>query len=814
MPRYRKNQRQARIAVLAGVQIIHHRPVVPERIIRRDRLRRENQQSDAPQQHQSQYAKRISHAEFHRHSVVEVLPAANSIRQHTRVADTRTVPLVVDLDGTLLRTDLMWESLARLLRRNPFAIFQVLFWWSRGRARLKQKLSARIRIDPATLPYHEKFLEWLQAEKQSGRKLILATASDLKMAQPVADFTGLFDEVLASDGRTNLRSENKLRALTQKFGERGFDYAGNSSADFAVWRGSREAVVVNASRAVQRKAAKCTTVGSTFCEGYSPFAITQSVCQELFLRSGYLVAALAGLLLASAFPKPNFAGFAWIAPALMLFAARGKNGADAARAGCVAGFSFWLASLYWLLLIPYPGFPILGWVLLAAYLSLFVAAWVWLLAGKAGEGGWAQRTGWSIGGAAAWVALEMVRARFLGGFPWSFVGVSQYKIVPLIQIAAITGVYGVSFLVIWFSLALYTAGRMILRNPAQKFIWQAEIVLPLTVIIGCFIGGFFGMSGGAATEDFLRVTLIQPAIPQSVIWNPQEDEATFQKFLALNETALTNHPDLLIWPESAVPEMSGENCRLISDIARTHHVWLVLNGEDMSTSPDATNYFNAAFLVNPEGRLTSTYHKQKLVIFGEYVPLVRWLPFLKWFTPIDGGWTPGDKPAVFEINHGQNSLDQAITVGINSVPTRATAKMSPLICFEDTFATVARAASQDDIDFLVNLTNDGWFGNSSEQWQHMANSVFRAVENGVPLHRCANNGVTCWIDGHGRVRQIFRDEHGSEYGRGVITVEIPLLQTSEKSAPTFYNRHGDWFGWACVVLTGLLLGRKISTARQ
>src|ERR1700722_8575627 len=207
---------------MARIQVIHHRPVVAKSVIRRDRLGRKNQQQDTPQQHQSQDTKRISQAESHRHSVVEVLQTANSIRQHTRVADIQNVPLVVDLDGTLLRTDLMWESLARLLRRNPFAIFQVLFCWTRGRARLKQKLAARVHLDPATLPCNEQFLKWLQTEKSSGRRLILATASDLKMAKPVADFTGLFDEVLASDGKTNLRSENKLRALTQTFGERGF----------------------------------------------------------------------------------------------------------------------------------------------------------------------------------------------------------------------------------------------------------------------------------------------------------------------------------------------------------------------------------------------------------------------------------------------------------------------------------------------------------------------------------------------------------------------------------------------------------------
>ncbi|MEJ0089812.1 MAG: haloacid dehalogenase-like hydrolase [Limisphaerales bacterium] len=164
------------------------------------------------------------------------------------VLPANQVPLAVDLDGTLIRTDMMWEHLARLLRRNPFWIFQILFWWIRGRAFLKKQLARRVTVDPATLPYHEKFLIFLREQKSAGRKLILATASDRQMALPVASHIGLFDEVLGSDGKTNLRSENKLGALTEKFGARGFDYAGNSTADFAVWRGSREAIVVNASR--------------------------------------------------------------------------------------------------------------------------------------------------------------------------------------------------------------------------------------------------------------------------------------------------------------------------------------------------------------------------------------------------------------------------------------------------------------------------------------------------------------------------------------------------------------------------------------
>src|ERR1700722_13856179 len=160
------------------------------------------------------------------------------------------IPLVVDLDGTLIKTDLLWESLARLLRRNPLWIFPILFWWTRGRAVLKRHLADRVTIDPAALPFNKNFLAWLREQKSAGRKIILATASDQKLVLPVANHVGLFDEILASDGKTNLRSHNTLKALVEKFGARGFDYAGNSSADFAVWRGAREDIVVNASNKV------------------------------------------------------------------------------------------------------------------------------------------------------------------------------------------------------------------------------------------------------------------------------------------------------------------------------------------------------------------------------------------------------------------------------------------------------------------------------------------------------------------------------------------------------------------------------------
>lgn len=537
---------------------------------------------------------------------------------------------------------------------------------------------------------------------------------------------------------------------------------------------------------------------------------------QLFFRSRYIPAAGAGLLLAMAFPSIGIAGFAWIAPGLLLAAAYGKTGSDAFRIGYVGGLVSFLFSLCWLLRIPATGFPILGWVALSAYVALYPAIWVWLLSGKIGQGSWLRRLTWTLLGAAAWVALEMIRARFLTGFPWNLLGDSQFNQIPLIQIAAYTGVYGVSFVVVWTSLTILSATLAILRQPTARYIWVGDMLLPMLVVLGLFL---FGTSRVRALRGddrpTLRVTFVQPSIPQTMIWNPADNERRFAELLQLTTHALTNAPDLLLWPEAAVPKMiryDEETLYTITSLAKSNRVWMIVGSDDAepARSPgkesDEVDYFNASFLISPEGELALRYCKRNLVIFGEYIPLVRWLPFVKWFTPIDGGFVPGDKVVPFELERRSPSRRDSENEPQRAGPEAgAPIKTATLICFEDVFPHLVREYVNDDTDFLVNLTNDGWFGEGGEQWQHAASAVFRAVENGVPLLRCCNNGVTCWIDARGVVRQVFRDANGSIHGPGTMTAQIPLLASGEKRELTFYNRHGDWFGWGCLAVTGVTL---------
>ena len=180
------------------------------------------------------------------------------------IASDQQVPLCVDLDGTIIKTDLLWESFVRLLCLNPLYLLVMPFWWMRGRAFLKKQLALRVRLDVATLPYNEPFVEFVRQARRDGRRIILATASDRGMAEPVARHLGIFDEVMASEGKVNLRGAAKREALAARFGERGYDYAGDSSVDLAVWPGAREALIIRARPEVAQKAARLAPANRTF----------------------------------------------------------------------------------------------------------------------------------------------------------------------------------------------------------------------------------------------------------------------------------------------------------------------------------------------------------------------------------------------------------------------------------------------------------------------------------------------------------------------------------------------------------------------
>jgi apolipoprotein N-acyltransferase len=514
-----------------------------------------------------------------------------------------------------------------------------------------------------------------------------------------------------------------------------------------------------------------------------------------------LLAGCGGLLLSAAFPGIGLAGAGWIAPGIILMSAVGCGARKAFRLGYVAGLAHFLSSLYWLVSMPdtfhgIPLAPAAAWLALSAYCALFPAVWVWLcwriwrapvaapdLSARAAldqffSAGLARRAGWALCAGLIWVALEMARGRLWSGFPWNFLAVSQYKMLPFIQMTAVTGVYGLSFLMVWTSVSVVVALIVLTRQPGRG-VW-AEAGVPMLVTAGIASFGAYQVAAIPRAEEELNVVLIQPSIPQTLIWDPKQDEALFQNLLKLSESALTDKASLLLWPEGAWSSLTPPHQEAVARLVAGHKVWLVANANTIGEGGQGTEepVYNSSLLISPAGELEGVYHKRRLVIFGEYAP--KWLPFLKWLTPIDGAFTSGTDAVQFKMKNPD-------------------AQFSVLICFEDMFPEEAREHVTPETDFLVNLTNDGWFGEGAEQWQQAANAVFRAVENGVPLVRCTNNGLTCWADAQGRLREIFAAA-GNVYGAGFLAARIPLRAGGDRRG-TFYNRHGDWFGWSCCAMS-------------
>lgn len=529
-------------------------------------------------------------------------------------------------------------------------------------------------------------------------------------------------------------------------------------------------------------------------------------------KTRMVLAVAAGLALAAAHPHWSLAGLGWIAPGLMLVTAMGMDGRDAFRLGYVAGLAFHLASLYWLLYIPVKFAPILGWILLSSFLALYQGAWVWLCwkvypAPKTAGGmptlweqfqvnRWPAQLGWTLTCAALWVLMEMTQARLFTGFPWNLLAASQYRLTPIVQMASVTGIYGISFLMVWFSVSLMSAGAGMIYRPAQARDWMIDLLPPLFVVV--IVAGL-GMRRVYYTPEppaRMKIGLVQPSIPQTAIWDPAESGRRFDKLIELSRQALAEDLDLLVWPEASLPSLFRYDTNVqvvVTNMVRRHKTWLAFGAEDLSWKDQPAgnkkyDYFNSAMLLDPAGKLLRIYKKHKLVMFGEYVPLADWIPFLRDFTSVQGDFTPGRQVVPFDLE------DLKVRIGV-------------LICFEDVFPHVVRRYVWPDTDFLLNLTNNGWFGESAAQWQHAAAAVFRAVENGLPLVRCANNGLSCWVDSRGRLHDVYFPGTRDIYGEGIKIVSVPIL-ADQARVTTWYRRYGDWFGWMCVVWSAAALVRR------
>ncbi len=532
------------------------------------------------------------------------------------------------------------------------------------------------------------------------------------------------------------------------------------------------------------------------------------------MLSRWLLPVTAGVLTALAFPPFNMGQLAWLSLVPLLFAVENCDRGEAFRRGYIAGLVFFGMTVWWVVHVTVPGA-----VALIAFLALYfgAAAVVFALVnalrrGEAtapyrgfGRAGWlsppsanvhdttsndsaVRNLSAAVVASSSWVTLEWVRGWFLlGGFSWNFLGVSQWQAVPFIQFANVTGVYGVSALLCFVNFAFYFTIRRLVRQigkeaPMRRLSWEFYAGMGLVCL--AFAHGLREIRSGAGQPSrTLRLGLVQADIPQTLKFDPNQKRMILSRHRDLTEALLSDHPELIIWPETATPwviQNDRESVDLVTNILARSNAYL-LTGFFDDRRP---RMFNAAILFTPQPKIAGIYRKLHLVPFGEYIPLrAMWSPLLKRIGPKDYDvddffdLSPGDEYTIFEAN------------GF---------RFGTIICFEDTVADLYRRFVQRDVDFMVNLTNDAWFKTSPEAEMHLANAVFRTVENRRPLVRATNNGITCVVNEHGFIRA-----RCAPFTQASLSYELRLPGDLTQ---TFYTRHGDVFVAACAVVSLVAIG--------
>ena len=491
------------------------------------------------------------------------------------------------------------------------------------------------------------------------------------------------------------------------------------------------------------------------------------------------LSVLSGFILMLAFPNFNIEILAWGGFIPLLWAIRKKSPSRAAVLGWVSGFAFFIGLMPWIyyVLSTYGHLPgavsVFFLVVLTAYLALFFSAFAFLLRWVKGRVDLPE----TLLAPPLWVSLEYLRGILFSGFPWAFLGYSQFLTLPMVQISDLTGVYGVSFLLMAVNVALFRFLEASLDRsfkPALKEIIAAGLLLALTGIYGHLrLAEMSSKDKGTP----LRIALIQGDIPQDFKWEPKFQEETMNIYTDLTERSKIFHPELIIWPETATPFFFQDSFLFrsrILDLAENMNAPLLFGSPAYDRKGREMEYFNSAFLVSPEKKILGRYDKIHLVPFGEYAPLSGILGFTRDIIGAMGDFHSGEEVATLAIPRG---------------------KFGVLICYEAIFPDLTRQFVQKGAQFLVNITNDAWFGRSAAPFQHISMARLRAIENRVPIARAANTGVSGFIDPSGRLIQ------SSEiFTKAILSDTIYLRKTW-----SFYTQFGDIFTYCCLGYTILFL---------
>jgi apolipoprotein N-acyltransferase len=443
--------------------------------------------------------------------------------------------------------------------------------------------------------------------------------------------------------------------------------------------------------------------------------------------------------------------------------------------GYAFAFVFYLLGIHWIarlsevaITVPWLKYP--AWVFAAGYLAVFGG----LSAVLAGALVRMARLPLMVAFPAAFLFVEELRASGELGFPWFQPGYTQHAYVPVIQLASLGSV---SLVTLWLLVINVLAWRAWRGTARARAALGAVLLLALPWAWGARV------LDAAPPANGPPVALVQPNIPGEMKWSGKHQGEILDRILSLSARAAadTARPGIVIWPETAtgtyLRREPGQAIAVL-DFCRRAQVAIFTGLAEYSIGSDGViHHFNAAGLFLPDGTMSPVYAKRHLVPFGERMPFQWLVPALGHVELGQAEWTPGVEPVLF---------------------TGGTGSFGCLVCFESIFPDLARDDVRRGATWLVNITNDEWFGRSTALYQHAAMAVFRAVENHVPIARCANTGLTILIDGHGRVR-----------GRLPVWSEGVLVsRLSPAGPPTLYTRVGDWPGVlaALIVAIGLVVG--------
>ncbi|MGQ9647808.1 MAG: apolipoprotein N-acyltransferase [Thermodesulfobacteriota bacterium] len=503
-------------------------------------------------------------------------------------------------------------------------------------------------------------------------------------------------------------------------------------------------------------------------------------------KNEVLLSAFSGILLIFSFPNFDLEFLAWFAFVPLLYAIHGKTRLHAFTLGFLTGLVSYLGILYWIIVAvhTYGNIPLilsgLILLLLVGYLSLFTGTFAFLTRMVSLSSGIQTILSLPI----LWTALEYLRSFFLTGFPWANLGYSQYLNLPFIQMAEVTGPYGLSFVILLVNSTFF----WILHQWINRTFPVREVVVTLLVLLSSMIYGYvrIEMIGQEMPRlPSLKVGLAQGNIDQSIKWDESFQKETLKIYERLSLKVAEQQPDLIIWPETATPfffQQAKEFQPMVLDIPRRTNAYLLFGSPSYKVERGKVNHYNSAYLASPSKEIVGRYDKIHLVPYGEYVPFEEILPL----------GTLGE--GIGNFKSGKEIYNFSIPQG----------KFGVLICFEIIFPDLCRRFVKQGADFLVTITNDAWFGRTSAPHQHFTIAVFRAVENRVFIARAANTGITGFIDPRGKVIK-----------KGEIFTEEAMIETIRLSKKkTFYTLYGDVFAWICSALSLLLLGYSVSQKRS